>query len=198
MKSKLFILAAVVLLAVSTACTTPPVTPDFSTPEKTLKTFHSAFRNDIADLEYECLSRDFKNKNEILYQGYYDFREEFKANNRILSFLAGLVDIEGCVRKQEIHENGRIAVLSLDLMGEEVSIAFIRENKYRLEFDEGRPEADIIGPMEHVISTGGSGMFVTLPLSPKTRKRLDKIRRIEVKEQWKFYDFSYLSEKTAD
>ncbi|MFH1998235.1 MAG: hypothetical protein ABIK28_01075 [Planctomycetota bacterium] len=196
-----FLLPITVLLSIWTAaCTTPPMAPDFTTPAKTLRTFHNAFIHDDAGLEYECLSRDFKKENgNISLSRYHDFRVEFKAQHPMLQFFSGLVDIEESIQEQQISPDGRLAVLKLDLVGEEFVVVFIRENTYRIEYDSpsARPEEGLIDPMEKIISARGNEMELTLPLTKKTRKRLQEIKRIEVKEQWKFREFSSLSENSS-
>lgn len=187
---------ALTLFLVFTAacCVTPIKDPDFTTPENTLFTFHDAFsRGDVMEREYECFSRIFKKNNGNMdYRSYYEFRHILAEEHPVAMFLFSLEDLS-----DNIIENKRIsedeAELRIAVKGEEITLAFVRETIYRLEFDRGRAEEDFLPPLQEIIVEGERVFTLDVPLSRKTRKRLHTLRRVNIEKQWKFLDFSFLN-----
>lgn len=181
------------LCAALAGCTTTPIVPDYSTPEKTLLTFHEAFKQSEIPFEYECFSQRFKEiQGNMDLKSYYEVRKQFEDEYPLESFLFSLKDIEDNIKEKTFSPDGRSALLTLSIGGEDYSIWFIRETIYRFEFDQGRPFEDFSRPLEELIAVEGDALEVTLPLIKKNMKRLEALRTVIVEERWKFLDFSFL------
>jgi hypothetical protein len=179
------------------ACSTPALkAPDYTTPEKTLLTFHNAFKNKNTPREYECFSHEFKqNQGGMDLKSYYEVRRHFEERYPLENWLFSMQDLEDNIVDKRLEPGGRVAHLKLSLGGQETTIDFVRETVYRFEFDEGRLEEDLAAPLETLVRDEEEKLILELPMSSKTRKRKDALRKILVEKRWKFLDFSFLHEK---
>ncbi len=189
----LFIMAALVSAA---ACGTPQLKEaNMTTPEHTLETFHNAFRHDMVDREYECLSLAFKQRHGNMdLKSYYHLKQILRDEHPVASYLFSLGGLGDNIVEKVPGPGPDLASLKLTVMGKEETIYFIRETVYRLEFDEGRVEEDITDPLQQLLSVGKNRIEVALPLSARTRKRIGQLRKVLVEKRWKFLDFSFLDE----
>jgi len=184
----------------------PPLGPaDFTTPTKTLLTFHEAFRlGENTEREYECFSKEFKKnikKNlnfsrDLDYSSYFEIRNILAEENPVAVFLFSLEDLSDNIKEEKPIDDDEMD-LYLDVKGEEIIISFIRETVFRLEFDgKNRPEEGFLSHIKDIIMESGNGLLIGLFLPSRTRKRLGNkihaLRKIVVEEKWKFKDFSFL------
>ncbi|MHC4943510.1 MAG: hypothetical protein ACYTG7_10890 [Planctomycetota bacterium] len=199
MKNEIKIILGILLLPwLAGACSTPPLrAPDYTSPEKTLLTFHNAFQNKATSREYECFSYEFKkNQGNMNLSSYYEVRRQFEEKYPLESFFFSMQDLRDNILDKRLLPDGLHAQLKLSLGGKETTIWFVRETVYRFEFDdEGRLEEDLTDPLETLVSDKGDRLIFDLPLSSKTSKRKDALRKILVEKNWKFLDFSFLHEK---
>jgi len=194
-------LLAAILAVCLTSCRTPTPVPDFSTPVATLKTFQDAFRAEVPELEYECFSDDFKEKQGRLdLDTYALMRAQAIRENPLAATLLSLKDLAGSVTDLTIDPSRRVATMTLSILGEEINIFFFRETFYRLEFDEGiRTVEDLMPPLyAGSIRTGPDSFEVAFRnVKRKWLRNLPCLRRLVVEERWKFGEFFLESENAG-
>lgn len=186
---------ALLLALLAGACCTPsPGPPDFSTPEATLRTFQQAFHREDVSAEYECFSLPFKaNNGNFGLDDYYEFRRRFVEEHPVAAFLFSRNDLSNNITARSPLQGRELAWLKLEVAGEEVTIDFILETVYRLEYGAGaRPEEDFLADPEEAVRARDGRLEITLPLSPRTCEHLPELRRVLVEKRWKFLDFSFL------
>ena len=188
-------LPPLLLLFAGACCTTPPAPPDFSTPEATLRTFQQAFDRDDVAAEYECFSLPFKERNGSFgLDDYYEFRRRFVSEHPVAAFLFSKNDLTNNITARSPLEGRELAWLEIEAGGRKVTIDFMLETVYRLEYGGAgtRPEEDFIPDPEAALRARNGTLEIVLPLSPRTRKHLSELKRVLVEKRWKFLDFSFL------
>ncbi len=197
---RLLFLAAVLLSTLPAACCTPPPPdPDFSTPEETLATFQGAFRADDPELEYECFSGEFKERQGGFGLESYAFaREQAIDENPLLAALLDLRDLTGHVKNVIADPLKRRAEIVLSILGEEFRVRFVRETVYRLEFDgDSRIREELMPPLCDAIRQKNGSLQVELLDVPRSWLRnLPTLRRVVLEEQWKFRDLELIDGKS--
>ena len=171
--------------------------PDFSTPTAALRTFQEAFRRDAVDIEFECFSQVFKDRQGNLdYESYYDFRYQFVDEHPVAAFLFNLNDLDNNVVNTDYRSDGKTARLDLRVAGEDHWIDFILETEYFLEyFGEDWTARDIIPEPHTKIFRKGNQIEIDVPLNRQTRnKDLGDLRKLLLEKRWKFLDFSFVHE----
>ena len=179
------------------ACSSAPVRePDYTTPEGTLLSFHHAFKNEITEREYECFSQEFKRRHGNMdFSSYFDLRHLIEKKYPMSTWFFSLQDLKANITDRIVLLDEGFAWLKLSIMGEEITIEFVRETVYRLEFDEKGLVEDYIYSTEPFIHSRDNKLEVHLPLASKTAKNYPYWRKILVEKRWKFLDFSFLHER---
>jgi hypothetical protein len=192
------LLAWLALMAAS-GCSSLPGPPDYSTPEKTLISFHDAFKHEVVAREYECLSQAFKeNRGNLNLAGYHEFRRNLKDEYPIVFLLLSLNDIEDNI--VEVRYRGDEADVDVSFAGNAFTITMIRETIVRFEFDKGRVKEDrIFQPLPSLLTLENAWLGVMLPMDERildyVGKKIQYLRKILVEKRWKFLDFSIEDEK---
>jgi hypothetical protein len=175
-------------LAALSGCLGAPSSEDwlavgFRTPEQTFRTFQSALRADLPDLEWRTLSADLKQ--EIGGQlGYRLFRTELFRRQPWLKFAA----------RAEIVETHELAPDRVRLMAcvdtwfhdESFAVDFVREDYYELWID-GRCVQDDAVPWSQIAREEGDLLTVRVPLSGALEP--GSSRELRAGHEWKIADF---------
>ncbi len=183
------------LFSLSSCCTLPPE-PDFSTPAATLCTFQKAFRADAPEIEYACFSLDFKETMGSLDLDRYEImRDRVLEDNPLLSTLFKVKDIDSFINKTEFRNEPsgiKKALMTISLLGREITLLFICETIYRMEFNGGVRPMEVSMPPLYPISMRKrkeAVMLVIPDVHPRCINNISLVRKLVVEEQWKLADF---------
>ena len=94
----------------------------FRDPVQTFETFRLAFRGDLLDLEYRCLSSGFQRRNQLSQLGYREFRDELVAQEPLLRLAlhkAEVVEIDRGTTRSRIVARAWRATFVLDFVRED-------------------------------------------------------------------------------
>ena len=179
--------AAVPLVA---CCLSPPAAHEllavgFRRPEQTFRTFQTALRADLPDLEYRCLSGDFKRREggitEILWREYRErlFREQPWLK------LAARAEIVATTALPD----GRVRItarVEAFLVDEVFLVDFVREDFYESFDGEGLLEDAVASWQEIAVEREGR-LVVSVP-APEGAS-LDEITEFRAGREWKIDGF---------
>lgn len=174
------------------ACLSAPEPQDllavgFRSPEQAFRTFQTALRADLPDLEYRCLSSDFKAREGIHQLGWREFREELFGSRPWLKLAA----------KAEIREtlplpDGRrrvVAHLDTLFVDETFAVDFRRED-YHETFDaEGLLEDDT-RPWNKTATEREGRLVLTVPMPQGVA--VHEIVEFRAGREWKIDGFELL------
>lgn len=164
--------------------------PFHATPEQTFEAFRLAFRGRLYDLEYNCLSSGFKERQGL---GQVTYRE---ARDRALgTFLVAWALWKAEVSEVEYLDDGR-ARLEASYSGRTVRVDLVREEFWetwggndRLG-DAHRPWGDGVLP---TAEDEDPGLWAFVPL--EERAQASQVTEIRVGREWKIDHFELLDQE---
>ena len=99
----------------------------FRDPEQTFALFRLAFREDLPDLEYRCLSGGYKRRERISPLGYAQFRDDLLAETPFLRLALHKAEID------EVEYFGqRRARIRASALGRTLVVDFVREEYWEI------------------------------------------------------------------
>jgi hypothetical protein len=184
------------LILLPACCTTPPV-PDFSTPEATLTTFQDAFNADMPKLEYECFALEFKkNRGNFDLEQYIIARDRALDDNPLISAFMSLKDLADSIDSLDMGSDGRTALMTLSVLGEEFRIRFRCETVFAIEVkSDKRRRTDLMPPFDESVQVSPRKDAFGIVFEGVQRswiRKLPDLRKLTVEEQWKFADIDFL------
>ncbi len=170
-------------------CLCPPRAEDwlavgFQTPEQTFRTFQTGLRADCPDLEYRCLSGDFKEREGVSQLGYREFREQLFRQARWLKFAARARIVEVV----ELAPDRRRIVARVSVLFYERSFAidFLREDYFEL-WSAGQRRSDDELPWEEIAADRDGFLVVSVPLPRELS--LQELAELRAGREWKIDGF---------
>ncbi len=157
----------------------------FRTPEQTFRTFQTALRADQPDLEYRCLSSDFKERQQGLTETWYrHYREELFREQPWLK-LAAKAKILRTLRLAP--DRMRIeAEVDTWFHDERFAIDFVRQDYYELWID-GKCVQDDALPWASFARESEDELIVRVPLDAPLERHAS--RELCAGHEWKIDDF---------
>ena len=161
----------------------------YRTPEQTFRTFQTGLRADQPDLEYRCLSNDFKRRaaaeNGAFSEVYYrEFREQLFRAQPWLKLAA-----KAKVKRVEELGDGRVRLVAeVDTWFHDETFAFVlvREDFYEVYADGKRVDDDFANWRELVRERGGE-LQLSVPLPEGLSAA--KIGEVRAGREWKIDGF---------
>lgn len=160
----------------------------FRDPEQTFALFRLAFRENLPDLEYRCLSGGYKQRARISQLGYAEFRDELLAETPFLRLALHKAEIEQVVRLGE-----RRARIRASALGGTLIVDFVREEYWEIwagrELLLDAPVDDLYerGYQELVSDDSGTTWFLArIPLEGVDSARITEVR---LGQEWKIDAF---------
>ncbi len=182
---------ALVALPLFAGCLAAPEPEDllavgFRRPEQTFRTFQTALRADLHDLEYRCLSAGFKARQEprITQIGWREFREQLFRERRWLKLVAWAEILEVI----ELGDGRRriVAHVNTLFVDETFAVDFAQEDFYE-SFDEEGLAADGFSPWAEIAIEEEGRLVVTMPMPAGLT--VDEIIEIRAGKEWKIDSF---------
>lgn len=138
------------LWGISACCVTPPTADEllevgFRSPAQSFRTFQTASTGDLPDLEFRCLSRSFRSRNELSKFAYLEFREKWYRSEPLLRYAIDKAEIVSEERHGTMH--ARLVARSL---GTTLSIDLLREDFYEIWTENGLLDSDDL-PFEQAL-----------------------------------------------
>jgi len=185
---------------VGAGCSVPPPTIQewalghgFREPRQTFETFRMAFRADLLEWEYRCLSAGYRARHNGLSQmGYRLLRDELIETEPLLKLALHRATIA------EVTQEGRQARLEAQVAGHTLLVRLVREDFWEiwggrvLLDDDYVPSLFVDGPAEIREHRGQDWFVGTLPLDPSVRP--DAISEVRFGMEWKIDDFSIVKQ----
>lgn len=167
----------------------------FRDPVQTFETFRLAFRGDLLDLEYRCLSSGFQRRNQLSQLGYREFRDELVAREPLLRLAlhkAKVVEIDRGSTRSRIVARAWGATFVLD---------FVREDFWEIwagpdlvaDASVGDLRQDYLRADE--ASDGSSWLMAQIPLAGVAHP--EQITEARVGAEWKIDDFEVIDSEEA-
>ncbi len=161
----------------------------FLSPEQTFRTFQTALRADLEDLEYRCLSSSFKEREGIMQLGWREFREKLLRDEPWLRHAARAKIVETLT----LAEDRARIVAEVDTWFADARFAvlFVREDSYRTADASGTLEGAFVTWRE-IVHTDGRTLELRIPLPQGVE--LEELAEIQAVRQWKIESFDILEE----
>ncbi|MFT5050379.1 MAG: hypothetical protein ACI8QZ_001780 [Chlamydiales bacterium] len=184
-------------LSISIGCRVPPPSPrevldvGFRDPIQTFQTFRTAFRGNLTDLEYRCLSAGFREREQLSEFGYRAFRDELLATVPLLRWA---------LYKAVIEEAGRASPRRARIVARVGShtlvVQLVREDFWEIWAGSQRRDGDdaavddAFGQGYLALATDPPRVYGQAPLNrPGLGERLTELR---VGQEWKIDHFELL------
>ena len=188
------IFLAVPLLGTLPACVSPPPAEDvlavgFRSPEQTFRSFQTALRADLVDLEYRCLSSGFKRANRVSQLVYAKGREQLLKEQPFFK-LAATASIE----ESQVISPDRVrltAVVEALWYEKRFHVDLVREDFYETFDAEGRLEDDY-AVWSELLSRDGRRLVLEVPMPEGTG--LDELTEVRAGREWKIDGFGAIAE----
>jgi len=151
------------------ACLSAPKPADwlavgFRTPEQTFRTFQTGLRAEQPDLEYRCLSNDFKHRNAASQLLYREFREKAFRAQPWLKWVA-----KAKVKRVEELASGRVRMVAeVDTWFHDETFAFelVREDFYELySAADGKRVDDDFASWRELVRERDGALQLSVPLA---------------------------------
>jgi hypothetical protein len=161
----------------------------FRDPEQTFAVFRLAFRENLPDLEYRCLSGGFKARERISPLGYAEFRDELLAKTPFLRLALHKAKID------EIQHLGeRRTRIRASALGRTLVVDFVREEYWEiwagreLLLDDGVGDLYEEGYVAVVLDESGSQWYLgQVPLEGIDDPK--QITEVRLGKEWKIDAF---------
>ncbi len=186
---------ALLWAASSLGCRLAPPTPEevlatgFLSPEQTFRTFQTALRADLEDLEYRCLSSSFKERKGIMQLGWREFREKLLRDEPWLRHAARARILETVALAED--RSRIVAEVNTLFADAQFAVLLVREDSYQT--------ADASGPLEGAYASWreivrADGQTLELRIPRPQGVELDELAEIQAVRQWKIESFDILEE----
>ena len=163
----------------------------FRDPDQAFESFRTAFRGNLLDLEYRCLSEGFRSRNDNLSQfGYRLFRDELLARIPLLRYALHKAEVLSSERLSE-----RRARITARAAGRTLVVDLVREDFWEIWAGSDRGEGD-----EDYVADLFEGRYLTVraeddpprvigqaPLRDPTLA--ERITELRLGQEWKIDDF---------
>ena len=177
------------------ACLGPPKAQDLlavslRSPEDTFRTFQTALRGDLPDLEYRTLGEGFKERNGGVTQiTYREFRDQLFGRSPWLRYAA-----KACITSSErlSPDRHRIeALVDTWIVDKRFAVTLVLESGYDVYDEEGLLEGEHERWAALAREEGGS-LVLEVPMPQGTT--LDELAEIRAVRAWKIDSFELLDE----
>lgn len=164
----------------------------FRTPEQTFRSFQTALRADLVDLEYRCLSSGFKHAHGVSQLVYDTARERLFEEQPLIKWVARaeILDVEP-LSAHRVRLTARVDAL---FTARTFVVYLVREEFYETFDAEGRLEDGYV-PWTTLASVAGDTLRLCVPMPEGTS--LDEIVELRAGSEWKLDGFdSELAERS--
>lgn len=167
-------------------CSCPPLEPRFTTPRETLGTWQAAFCHDDGELEYETLSRDYRDAMGG-YEIYNAARTYLRSEEPVFAWLLKHGDLEGSVVEELVSPDGSRARLVLERAEQRITVEFQRETALVVELDDGTTRRALVpAPLSALMLTDGRAWAVAAQKSPRlSDEDLSRVRAVTWTSPWR-------------
>lgn len=157
----------------------------FRTPEQCFLTFQTALRGDLIQLEYRCLSTEFKKSQGVSQIAYDEARKEILRREPFFKLVARAKVVE----RQELSLNRirLVAHLNAVFTCRSFVVDFVREDAYLLSDAAGPLEGDLLD-WEESATQEGDQLSLRVPMPEGTV--VDELAEIHAGREWKIASFA--------
>ncbi len=179
-------------------CSCPPLEPQFETPRDTLTTWQAAFCHDDGELEYETLSRSYRNEMGG-YEIYNAARTYLQTDKPLFAWLLKHSDLEAAVVDERFSPDGTRARLTLERAGQSITIEFEREALVVVELDDGTVQQRMVPiPLHELLLSDGRAWAIAPQESPRlSEEDLGQVRSVTWTSPWRIAFIDGLSPPAA-
>ncbi len=188
-------LLAILMASLGLGCRLAPPTAaevlaaGFRTPEQTFRTFQTALRGDLEDLEYRCLSSSFKEREGITELGWREAREELLRERPWVRQVARAKIVSG--KFPDADHARLVAEIDTWFADARFALSFVREDSYEIADREGPLEGAAL-PFSRAAEDRQGFLVLRLPFPAGTA--LDEIAEVHVARRWKIDSFEFLAD----
>lgn len=160
----------------------------FRDPQQTFATFRTAFRGNLTDLEYRCLSAGFRERQQLSQFGYRAFRDELLATIPLLRWAL----YKSVIEKAEVISPRR-ARIEARAGGYTLVVQLVREDFWEIWAGSQRRDGDEAA----VDDAFAQGYLTRVPDPPRvvgqaplSRPGLsERLTELRVGQEWKIDEF---------
>ncbi|HED65032.1 MAG TPA: hypothetical protein ENJ09_05690 [Planctomycetes bacterium] len=182
---------AALVASTGSACVSAPTPAEvlatgFHSPEQALETFQTALRADLVDLEYRCLSTEFKESHGgFSWLAYDEARRRVLEEEPFFKLVArATVEKRTQLAPNRVRLECRVRFL---FQTKSFTIDFVREDAYLVRDAEGPLEGDLLS-FEDAVREEDGRLVVRVPFPEGVE--LEELTGLEIAREWKIAAFA--------